>query len=308
VYAAVAVLLLLPWQLFVWRASATFPDELRGSYGPYLEWVVGGYRDGGWPFLSAVLAKNLEATRAMVGIFFSPLVAGPVRDLLAVLATATFGAGCAVLAARRRAPVTILALLGYLAVVIAWPFWVDRFLWVLWPVLVLIAVAGVLGARAALLARGRPRAAGAVVAVGLLLALGHTTYNARGLPRGWAQRASGEMTAAAIRIVRHINDDRSLDGRLLAAELAPLVALYTGARVLPVEILTPREHVVEKTDAERVNELERIDRRFRPEAYVVMEAGPYYRALRAATLDSGRTLRDVSAPGAPVRTLLASTP
>src|SRR5690606_27829061 len=50
VYMLVVAVLLAPWQYFVWKASPGFPDELRGSYGPYLEWVMDGYRDGGLPF------------------------------------------------------------------------------------------------------------------------------------------------------------------------------------------------------------------------------------------------------------------
>lgn len=57
-----------------------------------------------------------------------------------------------------------------------------------------------------------------------------------------------------------------------------------------------------------VNDDRRLDRRFRPEAYVVMAAGPFCEALRTAPLDSGRTLLDLSPPGVPVRTLLVHTP
>ena len=46
-FAAVTIALVLPWQIYVWQWAPSFPDALRGSYGPYLEWVMGGYRDGG---------------------------------------------------------------------------------------------------------------------------------------------------------------------------------------------------------------------------------------------------------------------
>src|SRR5690606_12301321 len=49
-YTGVVTVLLLPWQLFVWRQSGGFPPELEGSYGPYLSWIADGYREGGWPF------------------------------------------------------------------------------------------------------------------------------------------------------------------------------------------------------------------------------------------------------------------
>lgn len=308
VFAAVTVALLMPWQLFVWRAIPTFPPELLGSYGPYLDWVVEGYREGGLAFLRDVVAKNLGATWVMIGIFTSPLWDGPVRHLMASLATLTFVAGLVALAPRGRAPVTALALLGYLVAAVCWPFWIDRFIWVVWPVVVLVALAGAFTLADGLRAAGRARAATAALGVLALLALGHTTYNARGLARGWERSASRDMAGAGIRLVRHVNDDRSLDGQRIAAELAPMLAIYTGLEVLPVEILTPREHVVDKTPAEHVAELERIDRRFRPTAYVVMQAGPFYSALQAARLDSGRTLVDVSPDGVPVRTLKVQVP
>lgn len=308
VFAVVVVALLLPWQLFVWRAIPDFPPELLGSYGPYLDWVATGYREGGLPFLRQVVAKNLDATWVMLGIFTSPLWDGAARHVAASLGTGLFAVGLVALARRGRAPVTSLALVGYLVAVIAWPFWVDRFLWVMWPLLVLITLVGadalVRGARAA----GRRQWAQGVLAATALLALGHTTYNSRGLTRGWQASASHQMTGAGIRLIRAVNDDRSLDGQLIAAELAPMLALYTGNPVLPVEILTPREHVVDKAPAEHVAELERIDRRFHPTAYVVMHAGPFYSALQAATLDGGRTLVDVSPPGVPVRTLKVQVP
>ena len=308
VFAVVTVVLLVPWQRFVWAASPAFPDELRGSYGPYLEWVIDGYRTGGVPFFREVLATNVAATWTMLGIFMSPLVEGPLRQLSAALATLVFVFGLLALAARERAPVTALAFVGYLVAVLSWPFWVDRFYWVMWPLVLLVALAGAATIVQALRVRGRAHLAGAVLAVVTVLAIGHETYNARGLARGWERSASREMTGAGIRLVRQVNDDPSLDGKLIAAELAPMLALYTGLQVLPVEILTTKEHVKDKTPGERVDELERIDRRFQPDAYVVMQAGPYYPALRAVRFDGARTLVDVSPPGDPVRTLRIQRP
>ena len=308
IFVAVAVLLLLPWQLFVWRATPGFPDELRGSYGPYLEWVANGYREGGWPFFRAVLAKNAAATWEMLGVFFSPLAVGAIRHLMAGLAALAFVTGLAVLFRRPRAPVTALAFAGYLVVVLAWPFWVDRFLWVMWPLILLIALAGASTVIAAARARGLQRAAVLVVGAVALLAAGHVTYNVRGLAKGWESSASRDLTSAGVQLVRHVNADPRLDGKLVASELAPMLALYSDLMVLPVEILTTREHVEEKGTAELTAELERIDRRFRPDAYVVMQTGPFLAALQAARLDGGRRLIDTSLPGVPVRTLEVEHP
>lgn len=307
-FALVTVLLILPWQRFVWAAAPGFPDELRGSYGPYLEWVVDGYRDGGWPFLWAVLAKNVRATWEMIGVLFYPFGSGLARHAMSVAVVAAFASGLTAIARRAKAPVTALALAGYLGVAVAWPFWVDRFLWVLWPLLFLVALAGAHAVLVTLRTQGRPRAAGFVIGAVGLVALGHVSYNARGLAKGWESSASASMTGAGSWIARQVNGDGRLDGKVIAAELAPMVALYTGQMVVPLEIMSPRDHVVPKGAAEHIDELVRIDRRFRPAAYVVLAAGPFYAALRAAPLDSGRTLLDVTPSGAPVRTLLVQTP
>lgn len=296
-YGGLTAVLLAPWQWFVWRASPGFVEELRGSYGPYLEWVVAGYREGGIPFLRAVIAKNAEASWLMLGVLVSPLAGGVVRAGLAVAALFALAGGGWSLWRADRARVAVLAIGGYLMVALAWPFWVDRFLWVAWPLLVAIGACGV---------RALPRRAAAVA--GLVLATGLVAHAGQGLATGAATRSSGEMAAAAIRLVRTVNDQRALDGKLLASELAPLVALYTGERVVPLEILTPREHVAEKDLAARADEIARLDARFRPEAYIVMAAGPFHEALRQAPLRDGRRPVDVSPAGAPVRTYLIQTP
>ncbi len=311
VYGVIVTLLLLPWQWFVWRSTPGFPDELRGLYGPYLEWVVAGYREGGLPFLRAVLAKNLAAAWAMLGVLVSPFIGGVARAAAGVLALTALAGGAVALWRADRVRVTVLALAGYLGIALVWPFWVDRFLWVVWPLLVAIGAAGVVAALAARIpeatASRRTLAAGGALAA-VVLTAGLVAHAARGLGTGAATRSSGEITLAAIRLARQVNDDRALDGRLIASELAPLVALYSGERVVPIEMLTPEEHVTPKSPARRAAEIAWIDRRFRPDAYIVMHAGPFHAALQQAPLDSGRVPVDVSAPRSPVRTFLFPTP
>lgn len=300
IYLAVAILLLLPWQMVVWAAAPTFPDELRGSYGPYLEWVMDGYKEGGLPFLLDVMRKNLADAWRMISIFVSPLVRGPVRFVLTASVGALMLTGAAQLWWRHGLRVSALALLGYVFVVLSWPFQVERFIWALWPALLLVVAAAVHGLAEWLRTGGRPRAAMSVVALGVVLAAGNVTYNARGLARGWAQAASRDMSDRALNLVRYVNLDSRLHGKVIATEVAPMVALYTGQVVVPVEMLTTREHITKKTHAEMVDAMERIDRRFRPEAYVLLPGGPHYLALLDAKLDSSRTLRDVTPPGVAV--------
>lgn len=309
VYAAVAIALLMPWQLYVWSAAPGFPDELRGSYGPYLEWVADGMRVGGGEFVAAVVRKDLSQTWAMFGVFFSPFVRGPVRALAAGLAIAAVLGGLWTLWASGRGRVTALSVTGYLAVVHVWPFAPERFVWVVWPVLLLTGAAGAHAAWRWLATSPllRPAFAHAALASSAVMVAMNVSYNARGLARGWESRASAEMAEFGIPLVRVVLDDPRLGGKLIAAELAPMVALYADRQVIPVEIMTTAEYITRKLPAEHATEIERFDRRFRPGAYIVMQHGPYYQALGSARLDSTRTPLDVTRGDSPVRTILIMT-
>ncbi|HVH38938.1 MAG TPA: hypothetical protein VM764_02855 [Gemmatimonadaceae bacterium] len=304
VYCVVTALLLLPWQMLVWGAADAFPDELRGSYGPYLEWVMAGYREGGWPFLRDVIVSNTRDTWTMIGIFVSPLIRGTARAALAAAFLSAALSGVAILWFRRGLRLTALSVLGYLAVVLSWPFRVERFLWAIWPLLLVVAVVAAHEIVRELRSRSRPRLAMAAMLLASVLAFGHATYNVRGHSRGWTRSASRDRSDLALNLVRYVNADKRLEGRVIASEDAPMVALYTGLVVVPVDILTTREHLTPKSHAEAVDAIERIDRRFRPDAYVLLRGGPHFRALMDARLDSPRTLTDVSPPGLTTSVLL----
>ncbi len=301
VYAVVVGLLLLPWQLFVWRHSVGFPDELRGSYGPYLEWVADGYRAGGFTFLGEVVAKNVRDTWRFVGAFLTPMVPGIPRMVATVVAMALFALGLWRGWMRPSTRVLALGLFGYLAVITAWPFQVDRFLWAVWPLFLLFALDGARWGVRTLRGAGQVHASQALAAVGALLVLGHTVYNARGFSRGWANSASSEMSARAGKIVAYVNADPRLAGKVIGTEAAPMVALYTGQQVIPVEMLVVRDHLEKKTPEYSAEIIAAIDRRFRPDAYVLMPSGPHLQALLATKLDPDRHFVEITPSGFDVR-------
>lgn len=308
IYSAVVVVMLAPWQYFVWKHSPGFPDELRGSYGPYLEWVADGYRTGGLPFLNEVLAKNITDTWRSLGAVLTPRLAEtPLRPLGTLLALALTALG--IFSSIKRPSTRMLAIgtVAYTLVVLAWPFQVDRFLWAMWPVLLLLALDGLRFTRRALRERAQPRLGIAVTAVGALLVLGHSVYNLRGLSRGWANAASTEMSGRFEHVVRYVNADPRLKGKLIATEAAPMVALYSGLQVVPVEMLLVRDHVEKKTTEQSARIMEAIDRRFTPDAYVLLPRGPHLLALINAKLDSTRRFVELTNPSAPVRSFLSVT-
>ncbi len=308
IYTLVVVVLLGPWQYFVWKSSPGFPEVLKGSYGPYLDWVADGYREGGLPFLRDVLVKNLYSAWLMTSFFISPLIRGPVRELLTAGTLSLFLAGLVLFWTRRRLRITALATVGYAGVVLAWPFQVERFVWAVWPLLLLITVTAAYDLVNGLRTEARPRVSVAVLVLAVTLGAGHIAYNIRGLARGYAESAARDMSGRSMVLVQYINADTRLHGKLIATEVAPMVALYTGQTVVPVEMLTTREHIERKTDAENVETVRRIDAAYRPDAYVLLPQGAHLRALLQTGLDSTRGLREVTPVGVPVRSFLTNRP
>ncbi len=306
IYSVVVIALLAPWQYFVWKHSPGFPDELRGSYGPYLEWLADGYREGGLPFLQAVVLKNVTDTWRFVGAILTPRLADtPLRPLATALALLATAAGIAGSLRRPATRILTLGMIGYLGIVLVWPFQVDRFIWAVWPLLLLFALDGLRVTQAALRARGLPRVAAAALASASLLVLGYTAYNVRGMWRGWSNSASHEMSSRVEVIVRYVNGEPRLRGKVIGTEAAPMVALYTGLQVIPVEMLVVRDHLEKKTTQQSAAFLEAIDRRFTPDAYVMMPQGPHLLALLQAKLDSTRRFMDISPADQKVRSFIS---
>jgi hypothetical protein len=300
-YIAAVALLLAPWQMFVWKHSPGFTPELRGSYGPYLEWLVDGYKEGGWPLLRDVATKNIADTWSFVGAFVSPLMRGPVRGALTIIAGifALWGLLRGLVDPDRR--LTVIALGGYLTLVAIWPYQVDRFVWGVWPLLLMVAYAGARDLHSRLANNASPLARQVVMALALVLVAGHTFYNARGFSRGWASSASRGMADRLLPIIQYVNSDPRLRGKTISTEASPLVALYSGNTVVPAEVLVVQDHIAPKSRAERAEVIGAIDRRFRPDAYVLMVNGPFLPALLQASFDPGRNFREISPAGLRVR-------
>ena len=261
---AAAAVLLAPWQLWVWAAARGFPDELRGSYGPYLEWVVNGYRRD--PRLALeVLAKNSGDLWRAFGIVFAPRLPHVVQLGAAFALLTAFGAGLAALA--RRAPVLLLFLLAYGAIVLLWPYNPERFVWAVWPLAGLVLVAAARDAGAWLAPRWPAAPRVVIIGVALLLT-GHAAYAARGLVAGWAGAPQRAMTARLWPLVQW-SVTHAGPGDIVASDGHVMIALYTGRTTMPVSVLTPAEHVREKPVAQFADELWALDARYRPTLLVL---------------------------------------
>jgi len=220
---------LLPWQLWTLTHVAALTPTLQGSYGPYLEWVLVLYRAHGASFVLTVAQKNAAALFRSVGIALFPFGPRSVRPLLVslVMMTAAFG----MLVAGRRARTTALLVAGYFAMVLAWPYPPDRFLWAVWP---LVGLMVALGASEAWRRGGLPttrsggRAAAALAfALGVYVLVDHAAYTVRGLSLGWNDLAARTNASALVATAGWINANTGIDD-IVACDGEPFVHLYTG--------------------------------------------------------------------------------
>lgn len=87
-----------------------------------------------------------------------------------------------------------------------------------------------------------------------------------------------------------------------------MVALYTRQQVIPVERLDVQDHVRKKSPRESASVLSALDRRFEPDAYVMMSGGPHLLALLRTQMEPHRRFVEITAPGSPVRAFLSVEP
>ena len=259
VNAVTAVVALAPWQIWVWHASQQFPNELRGSYGPYLDWLVSGYRHEPSLAWTVVWKNTVDLWRAF-GVVFAPWLPRVVKGFAAALVFVSLGVGVAALI--RRASIVGAFLLAYGAVVLIWPFNPERFVWAVWPFagLVLLVAARAVGERMS----GRwPRAPRLAMGVAVLLLTGHTAYAVRGLANGWAATPLRAMTTRLWPLVEW-TAEHAPPGYLIASDAHIMIALYAARTTMPVTMLAPTEYVREKSAAQLVRELDALSVRYAP--------------------------------------------
>jgi hypothetical protein len=239
-----ALALLAPWQLWITLRANDLAVPFRGSYGPYLGWVLGMYRERGAAFVLIMARMNLLAVIRSLGIALFPF--GP-REIRPLLVTLVLVVGCvAVIRARRRATAALLFLLFYFAVVLVWPYAPDRFMWAIWPLLGMLLASGAvecwrLGAHRGAVPSVRVTSAFAC-AVGICALGGHAGYSIRGAARHWWDSAARNNADALLPVADWINTNTK-PGDVVAVDGEPFVFLYTGRTVVPVHILSPDEYV-----------------------------------------------------------------
>jgi hypothetical protein len=196
------------------------------------------------------LERTIPEAGAMFGALFSPLrsSAAHAATLLALGALAA----ASVAAMWRRIPVTLLFLGGYLTIVAVWPFQPGRFIWGVWPVILIVLATG---ARASFVegARWHPAVRGALLACLGWVAVGYGAYEVRAIRNQWwssIPRAAVDHIAFAVGWTRA----NTAPNDIVSTEDEGPVFLYTGRRTIPVRAFTVMQYLGDTTPAAHAQE------------------------------------------------------
>jgi hypothetical protein len=289
--AAVAGGLLLPWHIWTAVHNDDLPRPVAGSYGSYTATFRGALRANGLGHLGRVAAHNVRGLARPIGTIFAPGGGPTLRAIVIGAAVAVLAVGSCVLA--RRAPATGLFLVGYAAIVVAWPYPPDRFLWGVWPLLLLTltlgAAVGVRGAREEG-ADGLPLVAHATLVVAAaVLVVGLALYNVRGYRQRWwdaGQRAvARQLTPLVDWTARHTRPDD-----VIASDGEALLHLYTGRHVVPSSRWVAEGYPAPVDSATRVADLEELIAVFKPRYLLLSGNKSPSRAATAALREGPRPL------------------
>lgn len=234
------LVVLAPWQ--VWQASHArdLPAALQGSYGSYGAWFTAGLRHDG--FLVRTVSTNAREIAGLLGARFSLTESPMMMSIAAGAAAILFAVGA--WRAFRRGPVLVTFAAIYLAIVMIWPYAPWRFVFGLWPVIVLMIGEALRGAFAGARMR-RPLdvalAAAGVLAVGGAIVRETATYR----ERAWstpAAVATPQTLPSMFWILRNTSESA-----VIASEASELVYLYTGRRSVPVMPFNAEEYGVPRS-------------------------------------------------------------
>ena len=267
VLGVVAALFVVPWQLWVGAHQQEVAPILMGKFGAYGPWMREGYETGGWDFARNVIARNLRGLHGMLSYMLAPVPSQGLRVLaLAVVLTLGLAGVCRLV---RRMPVSVIFLALYIGTVLLWPFDANRFLWAIWPLLVIAVWQGAHFAwqwKPSGNARWLRMATLVIVLVPLA---GFLAYNARGYRQQWWASIQSQAGGRARAVVEWVNRFTA-PGDVIATEHDLIVHLYTGRRTTPVSSFVAAHRLRSLTDAEDLDALQRIITTYEPRYVIVM--------------------------------------
>ncbi|MBW8839170.1 MAG: glycosyltransferase family 39 protein [Gemmatimonadetes bacterium] len=265
---ASALVFIVPWQLWISAYQGEMPGPFVGKYGAYGPWLAEGYKTGGLPFAWAVLGKNANELFGFLGYITLPVAA--VWPRLVSLGTVIGLAAVGAASVWRRIPITLVFLLGYAAIILTWPFEPTRFALVWWPVLAGLCAAGV---RRVWRWRPDPLALQltrfAALAATLVVAVGYTTYNARGARQKWWANLQSDAAVSAKPIAEWVARSTKPDD-VVISDHDLIVYLYTGRRAVPTATFTARGRITPLTAAQNADILRGMVTQLAPRWYIAV--------------------------------------
>ena len=287
IYCALAVCILLaPWMLWVAAHNDSLPLVVRGAYGSYLGWLATGLRVEGVHLLALTLPDNVATIWMSVVRSIVPDIHWSIDLAVGVIYIAASLIGLASGWARARVMILFLAL--YMAIVLVWPFSPLRFVWGVWPLMMLLPAIGMAAAWREFIVRHRLPARGALVAAGTVLALGIASFNVRGYANAWWSsnaRFHARRVLPQLAWVARATQPRDV----IAADAEAAVYLYTGRQAVPITSFTAVEYAHERSVAEETEIIRQLLDQYRPKYVLatsphVVEATANLSRLREARL------------------------
>lgn len=267
-----ALLVLAPWLWWTALHGHDVPGSITGGYGSYAGWLVDAYRAGGAPFAASVLRENARGLLTPLTLFGVGDAPRWVRVAALLPLLAFLGTGLRVL--WRRAPVTVLMLGPYLLALLVWPYPPDRFLWPLWPLLLVAGILGVQSLGWSAQVRRPAQLAARVVAYALVALF--SVWHVRTWP-GKSWELSGRGYARMGTAVTRLAEALPADG-LVASDMDAMVSLYAERPAVPLLALTAVQHVRRRTADEVAEQLTGVIESYHPRWLLVAEP----ESLRAA--------------------------
>jgi hypothetical protein len=247
-------------------------EPLRGSYGSYGGWLAEGLRAGGATLFLHTIAANMREVGALLADRFAIIDSAIVRNSAALLGVGAIFVGA--WKAVRRAPVTVVFAIVYVCVLLAWPYTPWRFVFAIWP-LVIIAIGE--AARPAFARRtNRTFAQWAAMGCVTILAVGTLREEARAYAhRTWRQ--PGDAATAQIAPLMRWVSRETTPSDVLAVEGEQLVYLFTGRQAVPVAPFTAAEYMRTPTVQENASMMQNLVGRF-PVTYIATVSPPFVAA------------------------------
>ncbi len=229
IVVAGAALLLAPWLAWSSAHQGQVFGPWQGKYGSYGQWIGPEWASHGLVFVAASMRRTLDLSGSVVALQLSPWRSGIGPSVVLVITAGLLAAGC--WAGRRRFPLTLAFLSGYAAIVLLWPFWPDRFIWTIWPILLLLLALGV----QSLWSAGRVRRL-ALASIVLVFATSQVRYTVEAVRGEYWHNMPVRIVRVSLPAVDWVRRNASRRD-LIATDIELMVGLYAGNRTIPMSVV-----------------------------------------------------------------------